>query len=51
MKEIHRAKKLEVAQHYLLGYTYGEIEKEAGVSQLARPATSATIKGLCRGKL
>ena len=32
MKEISRAKKLEVAQRYLLGYTYGEIEEETGVS-------------------
>jgi len=32
MKEISRAKKLEVAQCFLLGYTYGEIEGETGVS-------------------
>ena len=32
MKEIQRAKKLEVAQYYLLGYTYGEIEELTGVS-------------------
>ena len=32
MKEIQGAKKLEVAQYYLLGYTYGEIEELTGVS-------------------
>jgi len=32
MKEISRAKKLEVAQCYLLGRTYREIEGETGVS-------------------
>src|SRR4030043_1890113 len=32
MREIPRAKKLEVAQYYLLGYTYGEIEELTGVS-------------------
>ena len=32
MKEISRAKKTEVAEHYLLGSTYGEIEVHTGVS-------------------
>jgi predicted nucleic acid-binding Zn-ribbon protein len=32
MKEISRAKKVEVALHYLLGATYGEIEQLTGVS-------------------
>lgn len=32
MKEIPRKKKLEVAQHYLLGHSYNDIEDEAKVS-------------------
>lgn len=32
MKEISRAKRVEVAHYYLLGYTYEEIEVETGVS-------------------
>jgi len=32
MKEISRAKRLEVAHYYLLGSSYGEIEVETGVS-------------------
>jgi chromosome segregation ATPase len=32
MKEIQRAKKLEVVQYYLLGYTYEEIKELTGVS-------------------
>jgi predicted nucleic acid-binding Zn-ribbon protein len=32
MKEISVTKKVEVAQHYLLGCTYGEIEQYTGVS-------------------
>jgi hypothetical protein len=32
MKEISRAKKLEVAQYYILGYLYSDIENRAGVS-------------------
>jgi chromosome segregation ATPase len=32
MKEISRAKKLEVAQYYILGYPYSDIENRAGVS-------------------
>ncbi|MFC1968229.1 hypothetical protein ACFLVX_02410 [Chloroflexota bacterium] len=32
MKEITRAKRLEVAYCYLLGYTYREIEEETGIS-------------------
>jgi uncharacterized protein YerC len=32
MREISRAKRLEVAHYYLLGYSYGEIEAETGVS-------------------
>jgi len=32
MNEITRTKRLEVAHYYLLGYTYREIEKEAGIS-------------------
>jgi transposase-like protein len=32
MKEISRAKKLEVAQYYILGYPYNDIENRAGVS-------------------
>ncbi len=32
MKEILRTKKTEVAQYYLLGFTYGEIEAKTGVS-------------------
>ena len=32
MKEIPRAKKLEVAQYYILGYPYGDIENRTGVS-------------------
>ncbi len=32
MKELPRAKKLEVAQYYILGHSYGNIEGETGVS-------------------
>jgi len=32
MTEISRSKRLEVAQYYLLGYTYREIEEETGIS-------------------
>jgi predicted transcriptional regulator len=32
MKEISRAKRLEIAHYYILGHTYEEIEKETGVS-------------------
>ena len=32
MKEIARTKRLEVTHYYLLGYTYREIEEEAGIS-------------------
>ena len=32
MKEISRAQRLEVAQYYLFGYSYEEIEAETGVS-------------------
>ena len=32
MNEITRAKRLEVAHYYLLGYTYREIEEETGIS-------------------
>lgn len=32
MREISRLKKYEVADYYLLGYSYGEIEAETGVS-------------------
>ena len=32
MKEISRAKKLEVAHYYILGYPYSDIENRAGVS-------------------
>lgn len=32
MKEISRAKKLEVAQYYILGYLYSDIENRSGVS-------------------
>jgi len=32
MKEISRAKKLEVAQYYILGYPYSDIENRSGVS-------------------
>jgi len=32
MKEITRAKKLEVAQYYILGYLYSDIENRSGVS-------------------
>ena len=32
MKEISRDKRLEVAQYYLLGHTYKEIEEETGVA-------------------
>ena len=32
MKEISRAKKLEVAQYYIIGYPYSDIEDRAGVS-------------------
>lgn len=32
MKEIPRTKKLEVAQYYILGYSYSDIEDETGVS-------------------
>ena len=32
MREISRVKKLEVAQHYILGFPYGEIENATGVS-------------------
>jgi len=32
MKEIPRTKKLEVAQYYILGYPYNDIENRAGVS-------------------
>jgi len=30
MKEITRTKKLEVAQYYLLGHTYSDMEEETG---------------------
>lgn len=33
MKEISRVKRLEVAQCYLLGYTYKEIEEKTGMSR------------------
>ncbi len=32
MKELPRTKKLEVAQYYILGHSYSDIEGEAGVS-------------------
>jgi len=32
MKEITRTKKFEVANYYLLGYTYRQIEHETGIS-------------------
>ena len=32
MKELTRTKRLEVAQYYLIGYTYRDIEEETGVS-------------------
>jgi DNA-binding MarR family transcriptional regulator len=32
MREISRAKNLEVAQYYILGYTYSDIENRTGVS-------------------
>jgi len=32
MREISRAKKLEVAQYYILGYPYSDIENRSGVS-------------------
>ncbi len=32
MKEISRAKRLEVAQYYILGYPYSDIENRSGVS-------------------
>jgi len=32
MKEISRVKKLEVAQCYILGYPYSDIENRSGVS-------------------
>jgi hypothetical protein len=32
IREISRAKKLEIAQYYILGYPYGDIENRAGVS-------------------
>jgi len=30
MKEITRTERLEVAQYYLLGYTYRDMEEETG---------------------
>ncbi len=30
MKEITRTKRLEIAQYYLLGYTYRDMEEETG---------------------
>ena len=48
MKEISRAKRLEVAHYYLLGYSYGEIEAETGVSH---GSIANIVRELEKGKL
>lgn len=48
MKELPRTKKLEVAQYYILGHSYSDIEGEAGVSH---GSVVNIIKGLEDGKL
>jgi chromosome segregation ATPase len=48
MKEISRTKKLEVAQYYILGYPYGDIENRTGVSH---GSIVNIVKGLEDGRL
>ena len=48
MREISRAKKLEVAQYYILGYPYSDIENRAGVSH---GSVANIVKELEYGKL
>jgi chromosome segregation ATPase len=48
MKEISRAKKLEVAQYYILGYPYADIENRTGVSH---GSVANIVKELEYGKL
>jgi len=48
MKELPRTKKLEVAQYYILGHSYSDIEGEAGVSH---GSVVNIIKELEDGKL
>lgn len=44
MKEISRVKRLEVAQCYLLGYTYKEIEEKTGMSHVVSQTSLAKLK-------
>jgi len=48
MREISRPKKLEVAQYYILGYPYGDIENKTGVSH---GSVVNIVKELEEGKL
>ncbi len=48
MKEISRALKLEVAEYYLLGYTYGDIEQYTDISH---GSIANIIQELQNGKL
>ena len=48
MKEISRAKKLEVVQYYLLGYSYEEIARKSNVS---KGSVVNIIKEVGEGKL
>jgi len=48
MREISRAKKLEVAQYYILGYPYSDIENRTGVSH---GSVANIVKELEDGKL
>ncbi|MCJ7575906.1 MAG: hypothetical protein MUO80_04410 [Dehalococcoidia bacterium] len=48
MREISRARKLEVAQYYILGYPYSDIENRTGVSH---GSVANIVKGLEDGKL
>ena len=48
MREISRAKKLEVAQYYILGYPYSDIENRSGVSH---GSVANIVKELEYGKL
>jgi hypothetical protein len=48
MREISRAKKLEIAQYYILGYPYSDIENRAGVSH---GSVANIVKELEDGKL
>ena len=48
MREISRAKKLEIAQYYILGYPYSDIENRTGVSH---GSVANIVKELEDGKL